>query len=213
MRPCLYLAFITLLGTCAPPPNVAPTEVVSQIRYQEARKELSARVRVSPDRPTRPTLFNDAMEPAPNLGEGHYRSRRKMAFPASIRFGIPTETTDERRELKISFSPALIDSLPRLLHRGANYKFPVGSEPLKDTESLELFFEPTERAEPKRIQLRGPTAGATFNLPSPAMSDLKNGEYTVYLIKQQLHRDSLPAFTSSVQTEYFTRSVRVQVVD
>lgn len=213
MRPYLFLALLFLLCTCAPAAEAEPTVVTAQLRYQERSKTLSAEVAVRPDYPTRPTLFNDAMEPRLQAGTGSYRSKREMAFPASVRLGIPTGAPDERTELKVSFHPVGLDSLPRSLRAGAAYRFPVGSAPLAPGENLILFLEPTDRSAPRQFLLEGPTVSADFQLPAPATKNIPPGTYGAYLIKQQLLRDTLPGVIASVQTEYFTRTVDVRVTE
>ncbi|MGK0451039.1 MAG: hypothetical protein ACJAXE_001703 [Neolewinella sp.] len=43
------------------------------------------------------------------------------------------------------------------------------------------------------------------------MKDVKPGKYQAYLIKQQLQKDSTSTLESSLQTEYYTKSIPIEV--
>lgn len=205
----------TLLCTCgrAPKPSL-PTEVVGSIRYEEKTQLLTADLAISPHTSAiGPTLFSTAMPAFPAGGPGHYRGRRNLPFPDPIRLSVPCGNTAPPCDLTLPFSPPFADSLPPTGQTGAPLRFIAGKNALLENENLVFFFEPADRSDPKRILLQGPTASGRVNLPKESLSDLKPGKYEVYFIKQQLHKDSITNLQTSIQTEYFTRSMPFEMMN
>jgi len=87
----------------------------------------------------------------------------------------------------------------------------AGSTGLLEAENLILFFEPDDRSAPTRITLQGPTQSGRVTVPKKALLDVAPGKYEVYIIKQQLHQDSTAVVQTSLQTQYYTKSVAVTV--
>ncbi len=207
----LICLLLTLLGTCAHAPKTV-TSVVGSVRYDETSKLLTADLAISPTGRTGPTLFGSAMPALPAVGPGHFRGRRNLPFANPIRINVPcTRDPSTGCDLVLPFSPPVADNIPDSIRISNNLRFQASATGLQEAENLIIFFEPDDRSTPQRILLQGPTSSGNMSIPKEAMADFIPGPYEVYLIKQQLYQDSLPTLTTSIQTEYFTRSVPVVV--
>ncbi len=214
----LSLLFCTLLCTCGPAQQEqqGPSIIAGTIRYQQESQLLEATLRVEPVdssiNAVSPTLLGSAMPPATLAGPGRYQTRRTLPFPVDIRLTAPCPT-GTNCPINYSFQPPFSDSIPANLQLGASARFPVGTEGLKENESLVIFFEPADRSAPRRIQLLGPTSDGTLTLRKEVFSDIPAGQYEVYLVKQQLQKDSSATLVSSIQTEYFSKAKSVEILE
>lgn len=211
----LPLLLLTLFCTCGRAPQSASrTEVVGSIRYEESGQLLTANLAISPvPGAATPSLQGNAMPAFPAIGPGHYRGRRNQPFPNPLSLTVPCGEGITPCNLSLPFSPPFIDSLPATSQTGNPLSFTTGNNALLKNENLVFFFEPADRSEPRRILLQGPTFSGRVNLPKEAMSDIPPGKYEVYLIKQQLYKDSLQHLQTSIQTEYFTRPAAFEMKD
>lgn len=215
---CLTLLLPLLLCTCGPALNSQKeaTVVAGTIRYQQDNKLLEATLRIEPvdssDKAVYPTLFGTAMTPAPMVGPGRFRTRRSLTFPTTFRLTAPCPE-GPNCPLDYGFSPPFSDSIPSALTLGKSARFPVANTGLAADESLVLFFEPADRSEPRRVQLLGPTSSGQFTLRKEVFSDIPVGSYEVYLVKQQLKKDSTGTIIASLQTEYFTKAKTVEIME
>lgn len=211
------LLFPLLLCTCgrAQQSQDGPTVIAGTIRFQQTNQLLEATLRVSPvdssENAIYPTLFGTAMTPAPLVGPGRFRTRRSLAFPNTFRLTVPCQE-GPNCPINYQFTPPFSDSIPPLLIQGKSAFFPVANAGLADNESLVLFFEPEDRSAPRRIQLLGPTSTGQFTLRKEVFADIPTGVYEVYLVKQQLQKDSTTSIISSLQTEYFTKATTVEII-
>ena len=89
----------------------------------------------------------------------------------------------------------------------------IGRAPLQEGESVIFFFEPTAGGAPRRLQFVGPTTTAVLGLPAESLADVPAGEYSFYYVRQGVAKDSTAALVHKIQTEYFTRSRPLTVVD
>lgn len=212
------LLFLTFLCTCgrAPQKQVGPTTVAGTIRYQEDGQLLEASVSLEPvdssSTAIYPTLFGTAMNPLTLAGPGRYRARRSLPFPTDLRLTAPCPDGPACAVAYRFIAPSS-DSIPALIEKSKTLRFPVGSVPLAKDESLVVFFEPDDRSAPRRLQLLGPSSSNFLTVRKEALSDIPAGKYQVYLVKQQLYKASSPSLVSSMQTEYFTVSRAVEVVE
>lgn len=217
LRPLLSLLLPLLLCTCGPAQNletVLQTAATGSVRYHQDQQILEASLNLSPAPAKAPSLFGTLLPTLPETGPGNYKLRKKIAFPTDFSFSLPCgkgQTTD--CPLDFTFTPPFIDSLPAVMSRNTTIRFVAGEKGLSKQESLEVFFEPVNRSEPHRMLVQGPTKRGTITLPKLAMADLAPGLYDVYLVKQQLNRDSTAALQHSLQTEYFTNTRRVNVTE
>lgn len=205
----LALLFTLLLCTCDRAKKTPPTTLVGNVRYDESTQILNVDVAIDPIGNRFPTLYGSAIPAFPAAGPGHFRNRRTLPFTSPIKLSVPCATA--ACPLELSFTPPFADSIPAIINKNQSVRFVAGSTGLLATENLEAFFEPADRSAPRRILLKGPTSSGTLSLPKEALSNIPAGKYQVYLVKQQLHKDSLLTLQSSVQTEYFTNMVPVEV--
>lgn len=214
----LALLFTTFLCTCdrASLSQTETTVVAGTIRYQQDNQLLEASLRITPVdssvNAAYPTLFGTAMAPAPLVGPGRFRTRRNLAFPNTFRLTVPCPT-GPNCPLDYQFSPPFADSIPPTLTLGKSARFPVANSGLSANESMVVFFEPADRSAPRRIQLLGPTSTGILTLRKEVFADIPAGDYEVYLVKQQLQKDSSANVIASFQTEYFTRAKPVKIVE
>jgi hypothetical protein len=157
-----------------------------------------------------PTLLGSAMPPLERAGPGSFRTRRQLHFPGDLQMTVPCGQASEC-VLDYTFNPVFADSIPAEISLAQTAAFPVAEVGLKEQESLVIFFEPVDRSNPKRIQLVGPTDSGILTLPKNSLEDIPVGDYQVYLIKQQLFQDSTAYYKASVQTEFFSKNVMVNV--
>ncbi|MEM6770372.1 MAG: hypothetical protein AAF597_07310 [Bacteroidota bacterium] len=214
---CSALLFVLLLCTCdRAAKNDATTVVAGTIRYQQDNQLLEASLRLLPidttASATYPTLFGTVMAPAPLIGPDRFRTRRTVAFPNTFRLTVPC-SAGPNCPLDYQFTPPFSDSIPPSLTIGQSAQFPIANTGLAANESLVIFFEPTDRSAPKRIQLLGPTSTGTLTLRKEVFSDIPAGEYEVYLVKQQLQKDSSASIIASFQTEYFTKAMPLKIME
>jgi hypothetical protein len=205
----LTLLLTLLLCTCDRAPETPPTTLVGSVRYDESTQILDVDMAIAPVGNGFPTLYGSAMPAFPAAGAGHFRGRRTLPFTSPIKLSVPCTTSP--CPLDVSFTPPFADSIPAVINKKQSVRFAAGSTGLLATENLVAFFEPDNRTAPRRILLQGPTSSGMLSLPKEALSDIPVGKYQVYLIKQQLQKDSLSTLQSSVQTEYFTRMVPVEI--
>ncbi|WP_020570248.1 hypothetical protein [Neolewinella persica] len=203
------LLLTSLLCTCDPAPKAASTTLVGNVRYDEGSQILNVDLAIDPVPDGFPSLFGSAMPALPAAGTGHFRGRRTLPFTSPIKLAVPCASTPCL--LEVAFTPPFADSIPAVINKKESVRFAAGSTGLSATENLVTFFEPADRSAPRRILLQGPTSTGMLKLPKEALSDIPVGKYQVYLVKQQLQKDSLSTMQSSVQTEYFTRTIPVEI--
>ncbi len=206
----ISVLFLLLCSCAGAPPTV--TSVVGSVRYDATDKLLSAELAVSPTPTSGPTFFGSEMPLFTAAGPGHYRGRRTLPFTSPIQFTLPcAQEPAAGCALELPFVPPVADNIPDSINLGSTLRFQAAPSGLLDNENLIAFFEPDDRSDPQRILLQGPTDSGRMTIPKEAMVDFVPGAYHIYLIKQQLYQDSLPTLVTSIQTEYFTRSVPVVV--
>ena len=204
---------VLILFSCGPAPDNAPVSrtVVGAVRFQERSNQLTAEVLVDPTDTTLvpPTFLGTALQPTPNGPNNRFVGSRTLPLPAQLTLGLPNDHT-------LSFPPYLPDvaSLPDTLRKTTDLYFrPLPTAP-DSTQNLIVFFEPDDRRlPPRRILVDGPIADPDLRIPATAFTDLVPASYRVYLIGQQLLRDSLPGLRYSIQAEYFSDEKPVLVVD
>ena len=208
LRITVLLCLSTFLCTCGPAlENAAePTVIVGNIRYDETLGILEATLTVSPVPPTAPAVLGNILSPIPGMSPGHFRNRMKMEFPSAIDLSVPGHPGQV-----IRLSAPFPDSIPTVLSKSRTAKITAMKTSLSDTESLVFFLEPEDRSTPKRILLQGPSNTGTLTLPKESIADVSPGKYQAYFVRQQLQKDSSATLETSLQTEYFTRPVPVEV--
>jgi hypothetical protein len=182
---------------------------VGNVRYDASTQILNVDLAIDPLKSGSPSLFGSTIPAFPAAGPGHFRDRRTLRFTSPIKFSVPCAT--DTCPVELAFTPPFADSIPAIIDKTKSIRFAAGSTGLLANEYLETFFEPDDRSAPRRILLRGPTSSGILRLPKEALSDIPAGKYQVYLVKQQLQKDSLAQLQSSIQTEYFTRMVPVEI--
>lgn len=212
---------IPLLYTCDRAPkgpqtqqHDGPTRLAGTLRYQQGSSLLETTMQLDPaikDGPA-PLLLGSPLEPLPTAGAGRFRARRSSALPTSLSAGIPCPDR-EACTTRWEFTPPFADSIPPVLSKSKTSRIPILDGGLTEAESLVMFFEPVLPKTPRRLQLIGPTSTGFLTLRREALSDIPTGKYRVYLVKQQLHKDSTASLVSSIQSEYFTTSREVTVVE
>lgn len=209
----LVLGWLSALLPACSSPEPVPV-VAGTIRYQQDQQLLEATLRIVPSDSAatapQPSLFGTAMSPAPLRGAGYYRTRRQLAWPETFRLTVPCPA-GPACPLDYRFVAPFIDSVPPVLFLGQSVRFPVATTGLTASESLVLFLEPVDRSAPRRIQLLGPTDSGQLTLRKEVFADVPAGNYQLYLVKQQLQKDSTADLKASMQLEYFTRSIPVEV--
>ncbi len=209
----ISLLLLGLLCTCGPAPknDFSPTIAVGSVRYQEDIQRLDADLSIDPVGSYVPSLYGSAMPPFDRAGPGHFRTRRTLPFPGKLSFSIPCSAAEGLCPKEIPFTPPFADSIPTVFSQSKTLSFLAGSTGLLKAENLIVFFEPDDRSAPTRITLQGPTQSGLVTVPKKALLDVAPGKYQVYMIKQQLHKDSTALVQTSFQTEYFTKSITVTV--
>jgi hypothetical protein len=208
VRLSVLLCFSTLLCTCGPAQNANndPTVVIGNIRYDEGTQLLEANLTVSPVPTSAPAVLGNTLNPLTGMGAGHYRGRQQTEFTDVIDLSIPGQPAQV-----IRFSAPFADSIPAVLRKSRTAKIPAMRSGLTDAESLVFFLEPADRSTPKRILLQGPSNSGTLTLPKESITDVKPGRYSAYFVKQQLQKDSSATLETSLQTEYFTEAIPIEV--
>lgn len=194
--------------------HVGPTRLAGTLRYQQGSNLLEATLQLHPaiqDGPA-PLLLGTPLEPLATAGAGRFRARRTSALPTTLSVGIPCSDR-EACTTRWEFTPPFPDSIPPILSKSKMSRIRILAGGLTAEESLVMFFEPVLPKTPRRLQLIGPTSTAYLTLRSEALSDIPTGDYRVYFVKQQLHKDSTASLVSSMQTEYFTTSREVTVTE
>jgi len=208
LRLSALLCLSTLFCTCGPAQNTGDeaTVVIGNIRYDEGTQLLKTNLTVSPVPTTPPAVLGTTLLPLTGMDPGHYHSRQQMEFTDVIDLSIAGQPAQVVR-----FSPPVADAIPAVLSKSQTAKIPAMRTGLADTESLVFFLEPADRSAPKRILLQGPSNSGVLTLPKASITDVKPGRYSAYFVKQQLHKDSSATLQTSLQTEYCTKSMPVEV--
>ena len=215
MRLLPLLALAILLCTCGPampPPPTPPAElpiVAANVRYQEDGQRLSATMTVPSELLPNgaPTLYGTTLSQLANGSRKMFRGNRQLPLPGKVEVTVPS--ADGHLAVSFPFAPVFLDSLPAVLDRKASVRFPFSNAAMTEDESLVVFFEPTERSTPRRLQIVGPTQAPAITIPTAAIASYPAGDYDVYLVKQSLVRDSSAYVKASVQTEYYTATRRI----
>ena len=213
----LSLLFTTFLCTCdRAPQRTEPTVVVGTLRYQANNNVLEATLQMTPVDTSAaavfPTLFGTAVQPLALAGTGNFRARRKVAWPGKVNLTVPC-ADGPNCPLTVDFAAPFADSIPARISKEKSLQFAVADRGMTEDESLIFFFEPADRSRPRRLQLIGPTDTGVLTVRKEALAAIPTGEYQVYLVKQQLAKDSTAKVVSSFQIEYFTASRALEVVD
>ncbi len=208
LRIALLLCLSTFLCTCGPAKktNEESTVVLGNIRYEESSQLLEANLTVSPVPTTAPAVLGTTLNQLTGMGPGHYRGRQQVEFTDVIDVSVAGQPAQV-----IRFTPPFSDSIPAVLSKSRTAKIPAMRVGLTDRESLVFFLEPKDRSTPKRVLLQGPSNSGILTLPKESISDVKPGQYTAYFVKQQLQKDSTGTLETSLQTEYFTTSIPIEV--
>ncbi|MEM9834931.1 MAG: hypothetical protein AAF828_00430 [Bacteroidota bacterium] len=226
MRILFSIFTLLLLYTCSEEATNTPTPLLvsGEIRYLQDQQQLRGDVsffRAAPNGakvifrpPAGAVAFMGSSMKAVELNESQrWRATMKAAFPEQLRFTFPTtEEEEERVTLPLQLSPPLVDSLPAIMDKKKNIRVAVGTQPLAENESIIVFFEPEDRQQaPRRIIVAGPTLNNQISLPATAMKDVAPGKHQVYLIKQQIAKDTLVNAFTSIQLAYHSRTKGIEV--
>lgn len=226
MRVVYALLLAGLCGTGALAPSCSsgaspkPHSVVAAgtFRYLATDKTLKTNIALSPTDTTAaltaPTLYGTVMPPlVRDQSTRQFQVYRPMEFPGNFRVTLPAGDA-ARHTVEFSLEPPVVDSVPRLMSRASSQNFPVAQRGLADNENLVLFFEPQDAEnQVRRILVQGPTSTGNVSLPKHVLADVLPGTYDFYLIKQKLYRDSLPLLTVSLQAEYYSPTVSLEVTE
>jgi hypothetical protein len=127
------------------------------------------------------------------------------AFSRTLRYVIPNR--GDTIAFPLLIDTVFIDSLPAELYRDSTARFPVATQGLMENESLVIAFQPRDGSRnDKRILITGPTGSGTITLPSTTLDDIPEGEYRVYLFKQQLYRERQGYLRADIRIEYVSRA-------
>ncbi|NJO86635.1 MAG: hypothetical protein HC821_00690 [Lewinella sp.] len=222
------LAILGLL-CCQQAPS-APVRAQAEIRYLADQRELRGDLILSPgDSLSGHDFFSLQNGSVAFLGSNmtarivpggmRWRTEMQVDFPNELRFTFPRNpdqksVLEDRLTLALSFSPPFPDSLPSIWNTSEVQRFEIGSAALGAHESIVVFFEPLSggSGSVSRITISGPTASSQVVLPTVAQSELKAGDYEVYLVKQQIARDTLPGLLATTEISYHTRSRPVKII-
>jgi len=221
------LLLLLCLAGCQAPEQPTPILAKAEIRFLEGQQSLrgdlslyrgdSLRNSETYHPPEGTVAFLGSAMQATELGtQQRWRAEQRTAWPGELRFSFPVaeDRPTERFILPVAMSAPQVDSLPRRIDKRSGLRFAVGTVPLREDENVVLFFEPEARsAEPRRILIAGPTKTERVFVPNTALTDLPVGNYGVYLIKQQLARDTIEYLYAATQIGYHTRSVTVEVTE
>ena len=218
LRYCPTL-LLPLLCSCDPAPPAAPApprQAIASVRYQELDRTLRAELVLRPadtlaGAPA-PTFMGSAMLFPPSGDRSRYLGQRTIDFPDELRLTVPRGPEHPPTEITYRLARPFVDSLPPTLSATTGARFPALTAPLDSAQHLIFFLEPADRSQrPHRILLDGPTRSTTVFLADEALASVPPGDYTAYLIRQQLDRGEQDGVTYSIQTEYFTRSKQLTI--
>jgi hypothetical protein len=210
LRYCTFLSVLILAcGPAEPTPATEVVTVTGNVRYEAGRQELRGELLLPDSVSTAPEFMGSAMLALGGMPARRFRLSLPTAYPDEIRFGV----REAGGTLHFGFPVrgVYIDSLPAAMERDSTVSFPVAETGLGENESLVIFFEPVSRGRPERILITGPTRRGVVTLPPSALADIPPGDYSVYLVKQQVNRDRREHVKASIQTEYFTRDRAVTI--
>lgn len=219
VRYSFFIGVTFLLAACATssttPATGEPTRVVGTLRYTQDQRLLQTTLQIETEaelsETSAPSVMGSAMRAATAGGAGLYTDRRQVALPPKVDLTVPCQ--EDVCLLSLELPIASVDSLPATMSRTEAQRLRIGQAPLGQGESVILFFEPTAGGAPRRLQFMGPTTTAVLGLPAESLADVPAGNYSFYLVRQGVVKDSTAALVHKIQTEYFTRPRPLQVVD
>ena len=207
-------SFLLMVACASTPSNSEPARVVGTLRYVQDHRMLQTTLRVEGVGPTdkrTPSVLGSEMRAPTEAGAGLFTDRRQLSLPPEIDLTVPCGQAI--CPVSVPLRMASGDSIPASMSRTKAQRLRIGQQPLKAGESIVFFFEPVAGNEPKRLQFMGPTTSAILGLPAESLRDVPVGDYSFYLVRQGLVQDSTAALVHKIQTEYFTRSRPLTVVD
>lgn len=225
MRLLLLLSVLFLFYGCTSQPAPQPIIAKGEVRFLQDRRELKGEIyffrgdslansKVYRPAPGSVAFVGSAMQADELPTRQRWRAAMKAQFPEDLRFTFPlTDQEDaEKFTLPLNLSPPFMDSIPEVIDHTKSLRFIAGTQSLAANESIIVFFEPDNRDQaPRRIVVAGPSSSPRITLPANAMEDLPLGNGRVYLVKQQLARDTVDGVQSAIQLSYHTRLKKVMV--
>lgn len=224
MRLLPFLSLLILFCSCTspvatPPPIIAKGEV----RYLADRKELKGEIYFfRGDSLANSIVYRPPVGSVSFLGSGmqadelssrqRWRTAMKVPFPEDLRFTFPTSDEEgaEKTTLPLHLSPPFTDSIPEVIDHSKGLRFIAGTQALAANENIIFFFEPDNRDQaPHRIVIAGPSSSPRVTIPATAMENVPLGSGRVYLVKQQLARDTIDGVQTAIQLAYHTRLKKV----
>lgn len=223
------MIFATSLAISCSQTDQLPTIVKAEVRFLADQSTLSADLALFKGdsfvvstpfhpSPTKVTFLGSLMEARKMRGSNHFGSSRKIPLPEELRFAFPTDSLQDSKNiatLSFQLPVASIDALSPLISKGAKRTtFLVGGEPLKEKESLIMFFEPEERSErPRRVIIAGPSRSEEISVPTAALSEIPMGKYDIYLIRQGIIEQESDDLISTITYQYHTKSREIIVAE
>ncbi|OAV46114.1 hypothetical protein [Lewinella sp. 4G2] len=209
---CIFLLFCTCDSA---PSNGERDGAVVFLNYEQDQQLLTTRMNLglAGEAPITgvPTVYGSPLDSFTRQGVTTWQLRKNLNYPSVIPLEIPCGDALCNRDVKLA--PVFVDSFPNVIDPKKDLQVAYGPEALTSSESLVFYFGPQDRSAPEKIKLVGPTNSPVATLPSDALAKLKPGKYNVYLIKQQLKRDTTARLWTSIQAEYMTRTRLIEVAE
>lgn len=203
-----YLLPLLLWLNCQPNEPTPAREVqtlTGLLRYEQRDSVLTAQLTLPDSTGQIPRLGQERMIASPGASGRKFTLEQKRAFAPALRYTIPNQ--GDTVEFTLHVNTVFIDSLPAVLYRDSTARFPVAAQGLLENESLVIAFQPSDGSRnDKRILITGPTGSGTITLPPTTLDDIPEGEYRVYLFKQQLYRDRQGYLRADIRVEYVSRA-------
>ena len=225
MRLLLLLSVLFFFYGCTSQPAPQPIIAKGEVRFLQDQRELKGEIyffrgdsltnsKVYRPAPGSVAFVGSAMQADELSTRQRWRATMKAPFPEDLRFTFPLteEESAEKFTLPLNLSPPFMDSIPEVIDHTKSLRFVAGTQPLATNENIIFFFEPESRDQaPHRIVIAGPSSSPRVTLPANAMEGMPPGKGKIYLVKQQLARDTIGGVQSAIQLSYHTRLKNVVV--
>lgn len=225
MRLLLLLNVLFLFCRCTSQLPPAPIIAKGEVRFLQDKNELKGEIyffrgdslaESSVYRPAAGSVafVGSAMQADELPTRQRWRTKMTVNFPEDLRFTFPMDEKEEAEKATIPLflSPPFTDSIPEIIDRTKSLRFVAGTQPLAANENIVVFYEPDDRnSPPRRIVVAGPSSNNRIVLPANTVQDFPVGSGRIYLVKQQLAKDTLDGVHSAIQLSYHTRLKKITV--
>ncbi len=225
MRFIYFLLFTVALTFSACQPDSKPGKKLKKatmfadfyVRYLQPERELKAEAFFMEGKEydkAKPSRMSDVIFQGKLMNERHipqrgtrYRTERVLPYELPIEFHY-----GEDGHFELYMSPIEEFIVKGDISKSAGMTLVLKGEKLQQNESIVLLFSGAE-SKATSVTIPGPTEGIEIPVTSDQLKDLQIGPAQFYLVKKQDFKLEKPGHSIQGLTEYYTKSIDVEVIE